>query len=728
MQTIGILGAFNGVGVTHLAINIAKTLQVAKYKVCIVDFSETKSIVSLGEELELINDDAECFEYKGIDFVYKKVTTAQIRREGYDFLIYDFGSKTTDKFFEVDIPILVSSGRIWNLSRGELVNKVDELDEAIGIETLTFVFPFSNKDTMKEIKQFTEGAKTIFTEVDDAFSPSFDLASIGLEKKQTNSLLTSLRGKVDTAQIEKFKKENAHLKNSISSYTNQLEQKDKALEEKENQIKQVEEIHSTEVQKFQEKLATQEENLSELNNQNSELSNKLSEKENILSEKEAELIRREEELKKMEYTATHDVLTKIRNRTGFDKFTSENDLSGKYLVFVDINYLKATNDNLGHDVGNKLICTISDELSKHYDDVFRVGGDEFLVITNDTSRLSEIDDELKSLSNDEIYYEISYGFEEIVSNDVITAKIKADEKMCLNKADKKSKYNPFKEYVDDRLPVSELPFNVYYNDDLKDESNVEESIETIGISRYTDSTTDSTDSTDFVPDESLIQTTDENAKEEVAEKQEVTEEVVEVPKKTTPMLVEGCIPNTVFEENSSDLEKPLSSYWCFEYNIKYERNGMYNERRMYIYPTEVVPAIRTQPVIIAVESVDGYELYSGTQIDLNINGILFKYNSRFTKNGDFIVSVTTEHEQVEMISQPPKKISGEYTPKNFGMVVELSTGKEIEIYPIKVNETGFCDAILKLDDDLDVSKGNECFEGKTYGIVFDTDRFILIGD
>jgi diguanylate cyclase (GGDEF)-like protein len=53
------------------------------------------------------------------------------------------------------------------------------------------------------------------------------------------------------------------------------------------------------------------------------------------------------------------------------------------ITFIDINFLKETNDRWGHDKGDELIQTSSDLLEKHFvgDDFFgRWGGDEFVAI------------------------------------------------------------------------------------------------------------------------------------------------------------------------------------------------------------------------------------------------------------------------------------------------------------------------------------------------------------
>ena len=65
------------------------------------------------------------------------------------------------------------------------------------------------------------------------------------------------------------------------------------------------------------------------------------------------------------------------------------------VIMADINGLKAANDNLGHDAGDELIIGASDCLRKSFEEagsIFRIGGDEYCVITNSTE-----DDALKKI-------------------------------------------------------------------------------------------------------------------------------------------------------------------------------------------------------------------------------------------------------------------------------------------------------------------------------------------
>ena len=95
------------------------------------------------------------------------------------------------------------------------------------------------------------------------------------------------------------------------------------------------------------------------------------------------------EHKKLQHLLTYrDSLTGLRNTTSykawvvdFDKKISSEDISFGVMV-LDLNYLKQTNDTYGHIVGNKLIVTASQIISDTFkrSPVFRIGGDEFVVI------------------------------------------------------------------------------------------------------------------------------------------------------------------------------------------------------------------------------------------------------------------------------------------------------------------------------------------------------------
>jgi len=91
----------------------------------------------------------------------------------------------------------------------------------------------------------------------------------------------------------------------------------------------------------------------------------------------------------MSHLAQHDVLTDLPNRVLFnDRLTQAIALAerqGKQLavMFVDLDHFKKINDSLGHEVGDKLLCSVAERLRacvRRSDTVSRLGGDEFVVL------------------------------------------------------------------------------------------------------------------------------------------------------------------------------------------------------------------------------------------------------------------------------------------------------------------------------------------------------------
>ena len=87
--------------------------------------------------------------------------------------------------------------------------------------------------------------------------------------------------------------------------------------------------------------------------------------------------------------ASLDSLTGVRNRTAYDadvKELKERLNSGEQkeagIVLVDVNWLKETNDKMGHTAGDDLLRSVNNVICSIYkhSPVYRIGGDEFAVL------------------------------------------------------------------------------------------------------------------------------------------------------------------------------------------------------------------------------------------------------------------------------------------------------------------------------------------------------------
>jgi len=93
-------------------------------------------------------------------------------------------------------------------------------------------------------------------------------------------------------------------------------------------------------------------------------------------------------------SSTTDPLTQLLNRRGFaianERAFAALSRHGRpvTLVVIDLDYLKAYNDENGHQAGDELLCWVGRQLSASVragDAVARLGGDEFAVLLPDTS-------------------------------------------------------------------------------------------------------------------------------------------------------------------------------------------------------------------------------------------------------------------------------------------------------------------------------------------------------
>ena len=109
----------------------------------------------------------------------------------------------------------------------------------------------------------------------------------------------------------------------------------------------------------------------------------------------------------LRYLGTHDVMTGLYNRAYFQETLTELDKTFQgpvSLIIADLNGLKTTNDNLGHQAGDNLIRRVAEVLKAGFEAetvCARLGGDEFAIILPgvDEAKAAEAIERLRNLVN-----------------------------------------------------------------------------------------------------------------------------------------------------------------------------------------------------------------------------------------------------------------------------------------------------------------------------------------
>ena len=83
------------------------------------------------------------------------------------------------------------------------------------------------------------------------------------------------------------------------------------------------------------------------------------------------------------YEATHDELTGLYNRRGYDFLLENVDIETCALILIDLDRFKQINDSFGHDTGDRILKAVATEVFGSFrtqDYICRIGGDELAVI------------------------------------------------------------------------------------------------------------------------------------------------------------------------------------------------------------------------------------------------------------------------------------------------------------------------------------------------------------
>ena len=148
----------------------------------------------------------------------------------------------------------------------------------------------------------------------------------------------------------------------------------------------------------------------------------------------------------LEEKSTVDVLTQVNNRNALnerlEKYAYEEEKLPDSIgvVFTDLNGLKSTNDEMGHDAGDKLLQRASAILKIAFGDyeIYRAGGDEFVIICPyiTEEKLKHQIEQLRALAENTADIRFAIGSSFFTGKyDIRNAMRSADESMYNDKAE-----------------------------------------------------------------------------------------------------------------------------------------------------------------------------------------------------------------------------------------------------------------------------------------------------
>lgn len=109
---------------------------------------------------------------------------------------------------------------------------------------------------------------------------------------------------------------------------------------------------------------------------------------------------------KLDYKVHHDELTGLKNRTKMHEEIQDvieylKEFNTKFAVlFVDLNKFKQLNDTLGHDAGDAMLIETATRLKNSVGSdniVFRIGGDEFIILVKNVKETSKVENILSTI-------------------------------------------------------------------------------------------------------------------------------------------------------------------------------------------------------------------------------------------------------------------------------------------------------------------------------------------
>lgn len=188
---------------------------------------------------------------------------------------------------------------------------------------------------------------------------------------------------------------------------------------------------------------------------------------------------------------------------------------------------------------------------------------------------------------------------------------------------------------------------------------------------------------------------------------------------TTDFLV-GNKGNTPADLQETEFHKYISTMWFTKAKITVLEP--FKEVMLYIYVTDFKPPYQSLPLLVVVDDLLEYRVFTATNVELTIEEIGFRVNARFDKQGRLQTAIFPD-------GKGAKNCKIEFTEKHEGVSIPSNFGKRVgknEIYPIKQNINGVCDYVLLTKDGAELNDtGLVDINGEKYGVYMDNESIDL---
>ena len=125
--------------------------------------------------------------------------------------------------------------------------------------------------------------------------------------------------------------------------------------------------------------------------------------------------------KSLKKSSTHDEMTGLKNRAALREDFPNYCHKKLWVIMADVDHFKRYNDTYGHDVGDRILIKVANEILAHFGKKvsYRYGGDEFLIFQEGVSRneltslLASWSESIRNIHVDKIpeeTFSCSYGY------------------------------------------------------------------------------------------------------------------------------------------------------------------------------------------------------------------------------------------------------------------------------------------------------------------------------